>query len=219
MKLIVKFGKLGRLRFISHLDLQRFMHMALRRSGLPVAYSQGFNPHPLMSFASALAMGVSSECEMMEIRMAEEITAEGGLSAMRAALPPEMPVYAARLVEDNHPALMATLQYAEYDIRLIGGERVLDEIDRYMAEAEVIALRKTKSGEKPADIRAMTRELSRTEDGMRAVLQLTETSTLKPDLLVRTLAQRAGVETPETRCHRTALYGERDGRLVDLFEM
>lgn len=218
MRLIVKFGKLGRLRFISHLDLQRFMQMALRRSGLPVAYSQGFNPHPVMSFASALAMGVSSECELLEMRMAEKITAEQGLEGMRAALPPEMPVYAARLVDDAHPALMSMLSYAEYDIRMPNGEKVLDEIERYMAETEVIAMRKTKSGEKPADIRAMTRTLERDGDGMHAILQLTEANTLKPDLLIRTLAERAGVETPEARCHRLALYAQKKERLVDLFK-
>ncbi len=56
MRIIYEFGKKGRLRFISHLDLQRFMMRALRRTDLPVAYSHGFNPHPQMSFASALAM-------------------------------------------------------------------------------------------------------------------------------------------------------------------
>ena len=59
MRIIYRFGKLGRLRYISHLDLQRFMMRALRRTDLPVSYSQGFNPHPQMSFASALALGMS----------------------------------------------------------------------------------------------------------------------------------------------------------------
>ncbi len=219
MRLVVKFGKLGRLRFISHLDLQRFMQMALRRTGLPVAYSQGFNPHPIMSFASALAMGTSSQAEMLEMRLAGEVSAEEGLLRMQAALPPEMPVYAARLVEDSHPALMATLRYAEYDIRLRDGQAVLDAVAEYMAEKEVIALRKTKSGEKPADIRAMTRALDVDGDGLHAILQLTETHTLKTDLLIRTLAQRAGAPEPQARCHRLNLFAEKDdGTLIDLFE-
>ena len=59
MRAMIRFGKQPRLRFISHLDLQRFFQRALNRTGLPVAYSQGFNPHPLMSFGSALALGLA----------------------------------------------------------------------------------------------------------------------------------------------------------------
>ena len=63
MRTLLRFGKNTRLRFVSHLDLQRFFQRALNRTGLPVAFSQGFNPHPLMSFASALAVGWTSEYE------------------------------------------------------------------------------------------------------------------------------------------------------------
>ena len=91
MRAIFEFGKKGRLRYISHLDLQRFMMRALRRTDLPVAYSQGFNPHPQMSFASALAMGWSSDVELMDIRLTTAVNADHALAQMSAALPPEMP--------------------------------------------------------------------------------------------------------------------------------
>ena len=58
MRTLLRFGKNSRLRFVSHLDLQRFFQRALNRTGLPIAFSQGFNPHAVMSFASALAVGV-----------------------------------------------------------------------------------------------------------------------------------------------------------------
>ena len=57
MRAMIRFGKQPRLRFISHLDLQRFFQRALNRTGLPIAWTQGFNPHPIMSFGSALALG------------------------------------------------------------------------------------------------------------------------------------------------------------------
>ena len=72
MRALICFGKRARLRFISHLDLQRFMQRALRRTDLPVAYSQGFNPHPQMAFASALAMGWVSEYEILDVKMARK---------------------------------------------------------------------------------------------------------------------------------------------------
>ena len=57
MRAMIRFGKQPRLRFISHLDLPRFFQRALNRTGLPIAWTQGFNPHPIMSFGSALALG------------------------------------------------------------------------------------------------------------------------------------------------------------------
>ncbi len=143
-------------------DLQRFMQTALRRTRLPVAYSQGFNPHPVMSFASALAVGWTSDCEILDVRLSEPVCESFAFSQMASALPPDMPLQRVRLVDDRHPAMMALLRMAEYRIALAGegAAATAAAIDGYMAEDSVIALRKTKSGEKPADIRAMTGALA-----------------------------------------------------------
>ncbi len=214
MRALIRFGKLARLRFISHLDLQRFMQRALRRTDLPVAYSQGFNPHPRMSFASALATGWVSECEILDIKMAQEVTEERVLEQMRKALPKDMPVYQVRLVDDRHPAMMAQMCMADYEIRIVGeaGDKILGQADKFMQEQSIMAMRKTKSGETLTDIRPMAISLttSKTEDGqalLLARLQLTEKATLKPDLLVSTLADMAGVTAPECSILRTALLG------------
>ena len=226
MRAIYRFGKARRLMCMSHLDLQRFMQMALRRTQLPVAYSQGFNPHPLLSFASALAMGWTSECELMDIKMDKPIDEAFAFEQMRAALPPDLPLHAVRLVDDRHPALMARLNMADYRVSIAGEgvDEVAAALPGYLAEREVIALRKTKSGEKPTDIRPMSVfvESHRTEIGhdfsMR--LMLTERATLKPDLLLRVLSERAGVEPPAARIHRTALLAaDAQGRPVAQFSL
>ncbi len=214
MRMIFEFGKTGRLRYISHLDLQRFMQRALRRTDLPVAYSQGFSPHPQMSFASALAMGWSSDVELLDVKLTEAVDEEHAREQLDRALPPEMPVYRARLVEDRFPALMARLIWADYKIELSGetAEAVIGAINGYMAEESVIAMRKTKSGEKPADIRKMTSDLHAEGTTIYARLKLTEQETVKPDLLLRTLAERAGVEEAQAKIHRTALLAEEKKR-------
>lgn len=162
MRALYQFAKLSRLKFVSHLDLQRFMQMALRRTQLPAAYSQGFNPHPVMAFASALAVGWTSGCEILDVRLSAPVSEEFAFTQMAAALPPDMPLKRVRLVEDTHPAMMAALRMAEYRIKLdgAGAEAAASAVGGYMAQTSVIALRKTKSGEKPADIRAMTCALS-----------------------------------------------------------
>lgn len=228
MKAIIQFGKTGRLRYISHLDLQRFMQRALRRTGLPAAYSQGFNPHALLSFASALGMGVSSEAELMEVRFAEEVPEETVLAAMRAALPPEMPVCRVRVVEDRFPSLMATVYCADYRICLSGAsaQKIAAVVPAYLSMDEVMAVRKTKSGEKTVNIRPSTLELRVEEsDGEQATLfarlTLTPEDTLKPDVLLGALARQAGVslEDCEARIHRTQLSGRtKKGTIVPLFD-
>lgn len=222
MRMLFEFGKTGRLRYISHLDLQRFMQRALRRTDLPVSYSQGFSPHPQMAFASALAMGWSSDVEILDVKLTEAVDEEHARQQLDRALPPEMPVYRARLVDDRFPAMMARLIWADYKIELSGetAGAVISAIEGYMAEESVIALRKTKSGEKPADIRKMTASLTADGFTVYARLMLTEQATVKPDLLLATLAERASVAPCEARIHRTALLAvEKDGFVVPLMDM
>lgn len=221
MRMIFEFGKNGRLRYISHLDLQRFMQRALRRTDLPVAYSQGFNPHPQMAFASALAMGWSSEAELLDVRLTEAVDEDHAREQLAHALSPEMPVYRARLVSDRFPALMAKLVWADYRIDLAGesADAVISAVDSYMKEENVIALRKTKSGEKPADIRKMTALLRVEGRTMYARLMLTEQATVKPDLLLATLAERAGVGPVEARIHRVGLFAYEKDVVVPLMDL
>lgn len=226
MRALFEFGKKPRLRFVSHLDLQRFMQMALRRTQLPVAYSQGFNPHPQMSFASALAMGWTSQAEILDVKLSHDVETEFAKSQMSAALPPDLPLGRVRLVEDGHPKLMARLSMADYAITLHGpeGAALAAQAPIFLARESVVALRKTKSGEKPTDIRTMciSLEPKQTEDGacLFARLMLTEQATLKPDLLLSVLGEWAGVEAEHARpqIHRTALLGlDGDENATDLF--
>ena len=212
MRMLVRFGKRPRLRFISHLDLQRFMQMALNRTGLPIQYSQGFNPHPLMSFGSALALGWTSDYEVLDVRLSAPMGRGRCEEAMRRALPEDLPVLEVKLVEDRRPAAMAQAVASDYHVTILDdGSRVLiDAIPGFLAAEQVYALKKTKSGEKEVDIRPMVLSLTPAEDGFDARLTLTEQASLKADLLARVLAERAGVECPELRVHRKALLG-RDG--------
>lgn len=209
MRALIRFGKQPRLRFISHLDLQRFFQRAVNRTGLPIAWSQGFNPHPVMSFGSALALGWTSEYEVLDIKLSAPMGRKRTEDAIRAALPEDLPVLEVRMVDDRHPAPMALVRMSDYSVRLTGadGAKVIELIPAFLAREEVLAMKKTKSGEKQVDIRPMVVALEPVEDGFRARLMLTEQSTLKPDLLVRVLAEQAGVEPPEAAIHRTLLLG------------
>lgn len=222
MRAMIRFGKQPRLRFISHLDLQRFFQRALNRTGLPIAWTQGFNPHPILSFGSALALGWTSEYEILDVKLSAPMGRKRTEDAMRAALPVDLPVLEVRMVDDRHPAPMAMVRASDYEIALSGetAAATLDAAEEFLRRESVMAMRKTKSGEREVDIRPMALLLKREGDALSARLMLTEKDTLKPDLLVRTLAEIAGAEVPEMRIHRKCLLGEDEsGALKPLMEL
>lgn len=222
MRAMIRFGKQPRLRFISHLDLQRFFQRALNRTGLPIAWTQGFNPHPILSFGSALALGWTSEYEILDVKLSAPMGRRRTEDAMRAALPVDLPVLEVRMVDDRHPAPMAMVRASDYEITLSGetAAATLDAAEEFLRRESVMAVRKTKSGEREVDIRPMALLLEREGDVLSARLMLTEKDTLKPDLLVRALAEIAGAEVPEMRIHRRYLLGEDEsGALKPLMEL
>ena len=222
MRALIRFGKQPRLRFISHLDLQRFFQRAVNRTGLPIAYSQGFNPHPVMSFGSALALGWTSEYEVIDIKLSAPMGRKRTEDAVRAALPEDLPVLEVRMVDDRHAAPMAQVKASDYRVTLKGEDAraVIDQIPAFLSRETVSAVKKTKSGEKEINARPLVLALEPLEDGFNARLKLTEQESMKPDLLIALLAGMAGVEPPEARIHRVALLGEdADGQLVPLMEL
>ena len=158
MRMLAVFEKGERIRHIGHLDIQRSVQRGLRRSGLPVAYSQGFNPHILITFASALSTGACGKREIMDVTMAEEVSAEEFLSRINKAMPPEMQVSEARPVDQHHPSLMSELQAAEYDLMIRDeqkGERLSEAVPALLARETVPAMRKTKTKLSECDIRPL----------------------------------------------------------------
>ena len=222
MRAMIRFAKRPRLRFISHLDLQRFFQRAVNRTGLPIAYSQGFNPHPVMSFGSALALGWTSDYEVIDIKLSAPMGRKRTEDAIRAALPEDLAVLEVRMVDDRHPAPMALVKMADYRVTLEGegADAVLAQIPAFLAREAVSAVKKTKSGEKEINARALVVNMTPFEGGFDARLMLTERESIKPDMVVALLVDMAGVETPEAHIHRLTLLGEDgDGNLRPLMEL
>lgn len=208
------FEKSARLRHIGHLDIMRSVQRALRRSGLPVAYSQGFNPHILITFASALSTGAIGKREIMDVTMAEEVTPEAFLAAMNAAMPPDMQLSFAKAMDQQHPALMAMVRAARYDLQLMDQstwQKLADAIPAFLQQESIPAMRKTKSGVKECDIRPLIHDLSAADGHICATLTLTESMSCKPDMLLTALCGFAGCDVPRMIVTREGLLGEDEG--------
>jgi len=227
MRMLMQFQKGDIVRHLGLLDLQRTMQRALRRSGLPIAYSKGFNPHMVMSFASALSSGIPGDAELLDVSLCGDVTEENCLEAMNRVLPPALKASRIRLVDDRFPKVTAAMQQAQYRITLRGGEtkKMIDAIPGFLNEEEIMALRKTKKSETMVNIRPMIHvlEAEYNDDTETAVViarvSFVEAATLKPDLLMNSLAQYAGVEVPKCDIRRTHLLGLVNGQPVPLIDM
>ena len=117
MRMMVVFEKGESLRYIGHLDLMRAMQRALRRSGLPIRYSNGFNPHIRLSFAAPLSVGIVGLRELMEVPLEDGVREEDFKAGMNAVLPASLRVRQCRALEDGFPALMSLVAGSRYLIR------------------------------------------------------------------------------------------------------
>lgn len=225
--MLMQFKKGDIVRHLGLLDLQRTMQRALRRSGLPVAYSKGFNPHMVMSFASALSSGIPGDAELLDVSLCGETTEEECLAAMNRVLPPALQASRVRLVDDRFPKVSASLRTAQYSIKLRGGDarKIAQGVPAFLAEEEVMALRKTKKNEIMVNIRPMIHELTAVHDeatdttAMSARVSFIEQATLKPDVLLSALCAHAQAELPRCEIRRTQLLGEVDGQPIALIDM
>ena len=155
--MLMQFQKGDIVRHLGLLDLQRTMQRALRRSGLPIAYSNGFNPHIVMSFASALSSGIPGDAELLDVSLHSKTTEEACMEAMNRVLPPALHVSRILLVDDRFQKVSAALRQAEYRITLRGEDalKIANKIPDFLAQNEIMALRKTKRAETMVNIRPM----------------------------------------------------------------
>lgn len=217
MRMIAEFEKMGRMSWFSHLDLQNTMQRALRRAQLPVAYSQGFNPHVLTSFATALSVGCQSRGEVMEVEMAGEISPEEFAEKLNACLPDGLKVRRCAPVPDSAPALMAKVAEAGYDITAPNTD-LTQAVEAFLKAEEVMVEKRSKTKTRLVNIRPMVHEITCAFDGkdsrLSMVLEQTNANALKVELVMQALAPEQ-----EFRFVRTALYAAgTDGAREELFE-
>jgi radical SAM-linked protein len=117
-RLRVRFKRRQELKFISHLDLIRLWQRALQRAGISLAYSEGFSPHPQISLAAPLAVGVTSEAELMDIYLSKPVSPHFFTAALSQQLPPGIEILQAYQTPLNQPSLQSQVRYAEYKVEV-----------------------------------------------------------------------------------------------------
>ena len=114
MRYRVKFQKYGVMKFVGHLDIMRYFQKAFRRAALPIRYSEGFNPHQIMSFAAPLGVGITSDGEYMDVDMKEEVLSEDTLQKLDSVMVDGMKILEFRALNDSAKKAMTAVRAASY---------------------------------------------------------------------------------------------------------
>jgi radical SAM-linked protein len=201
----ITFSKLDSMRFIGHLDLAKTWERVLRRARVPLVYSQGFNPQPKMQLASALSLGISSECELLDIWVNQEISLDEFCEQLNAVSPAGLHALQAVHVPLKGPALQTVLNSAEYHISTveIDAATLRQRISDLLATEQIERVRRGKT----YDLRPLLLDMEPREGSAFWVhLSLGQRGTGRPDEVLAAL----GLNFSQARCHRTALHLVKD---------
>ena len=189
MRLWLKFSRADSLAFISHLDTHKAYYRMFKRAELPLAYSQGFNPHPVMSLAAPLPLGFSSEADYLDLVLAENTPVEEITRRLLTVSGHEnLTLQGVRVITTKTPALAALIAWAEYDITLHPGFNVAQAIEAFERASEIPFVKETKRGTRDANAKTLVQSLVPTEHGLRAILSLAEPVVFRPEELIKVLS-------------------------------
>ena len=212
-------------RYISHLDYASLMQRAIRRAHLPAAYSEGFNPHMKISFASALSVGITSSCEYMDLELKKDMCQPEVFDRLRAALPPGVELLQVRQVNNRAKALMSIVDEASYEITVpcsCTADDVQKAIESFNSAREILFVRETPKKKKEIELKQyLPKPVKFTYDDKEIKLTvniaITPAGTAKPGEVLSALNQQFAlpIDTLEAKICRTGLY--REGKnLIDL---
>ncbi|MBQ9832699.1 MAG: DUF2344 domain-containing protein [Clostridia bacterium] len=198
MRIIARFEKSEEARFVSHLDIQRAFQRAMQRAGFPMAYSQGFNPHQLVSFATALAVGYTSSSEWVDVKFSQSITTDEFVKGMNSVLPQGFAVAEAKEVADNAKSLTAIMRASEYEITFSKLDK--NAVDELMS-SDITVMKRTKGGMKEVNIRPDVFAYSVIENKLLLTGRLDAAGSLNIELLLCALKEKMPGEWT-ARVHR-----------------
>lgn len=140
----LRFSKTGRLKYISHLDINRAMSRALKRAGIPLWYTEGFNPHPYMSFSLPLSLGVESLCESVDLRITGEITNKEIKDRLNSVLPEDLKII--DVYDDFRDNSEIVYSDYVYKFEFADNDEALQRLKKVLESDEILAEKKAKQG-------------------------------------------------------------------------
>lgn len=190
MKVRIKFSKSGALKYIGHLDVMRYFQKMMRRANIPIAYSEGFSPHQIMSFAMPLGIGDESIAEYVDIELTDKINSVDAINMLNAVNVPEIRILSFREIPDGKAYnAMSSITAAAYEIKLRDDINhsfdVFSEFNKLLNQAEIIVTKQTKKSETTLDIKPFIYEYSTNGDVINLIVSCGSVMNIKPELVIK----------------------------------
>ena len=210
----VFYKKFGSMKFISHLDMNRFMIRMVRVSKIPVWYSEGFNPHPYITFALPLSLGFDSSYEVMDIRLDDDTYSnEEVFNSLSSVMPPDIKIF-----KVSNPVMKAgEIASAEFVI-------TFDEIDKNLtekfndflaADKEILVEKKSKKGKlNTIDISHMIYSYKLQDNELKLNLAAGGSDNLNPKLLLEAFSKEYNLTLPNYSIKRIMIYTKENKQFV-----
>lgn len=205
-RLRITFSKTAAMKFSGHLDLHKTWERTLRRARLPLAYSEGFNPHPKIQLAAALPLGFTSDCEIVDIWLETPQPLAEARAALERAVPPGITLIEVAEALEGGPALQTQVIAAEYRVLVstdLSSEAMDERIAALLAAPEIKRVRRNKE----YDLRPLIESLARVESdalGHALLMRLAarEGATGRPEEVIEAL----GAEAAKAKFHRQKIF-------------
>lgn len=196
MKLRVKFKKYGPVRFIGHLDVMRFFQKTIRRAGLDVAYTGGFSPHQVMTFAAPLGVGLESNGEYMDIEVHSLTSCRDAVERLNAASVHGIEITAVRVLPDNAGNAMASVAAASYTVRFREGRAPMTDIaaalPEFLGKESILITKETKKGSRQLDLKPGIYELTWDGSAFHMLVDASSAGNIKPVQIIEALLSDYG---------------------------
>lgn len=223
MKVRIKFSKEGPVRFIGHLDIMRYFQKAIRRAGIDIAYSTGFSPHQIMSFASPLSVGHESCGEYFDVELNSITDTEDIKMRLNQTMAEGIQILQVAVLDETEGNAMASVAAADYLISFRDRVSLPDDwkekLTAFYEKDKIPVIKKTKKGEREIDLKETIYQLEIREDQVYMLLDAGSGSNMKPGFVLETFCTAENISLPEYpfRVRRLETYKRTgEGRLVPL---
>lgn len=213
MKARIKFRKYGVMKFIGHLDVMRYFQKVMRRGEIPIAFTGGYSPHMIMSFAQPLGVGVTSDGEYFDIELTEPITSKQALVQMNEVMAEGIEAVSfVEIPEDKKQSGMTITAAADYRVTLPESAKSAETIRRipviwkekaknFLLQEKITVLKATKRSEKEVDIKPMIYDMQVGEKAICLFLAAGSENNLKPDLVMNAFLDFMGEDKDKNPMH------------------
>ena len=217
MKARIKFRKNGVVKFIGHLDIMRYFQKAIRRAEIPIAFTSGYSPHMIMSFANPLGVGLTSDGEYFDIELTESIASKEAVRRLNEQMVDGMEIVSfVQIPDDKKSKGMSIVAGADYLSSVKNGslpEDLAEKLEAFYAQNEICVVKKTKKSEKEVDIRPMIYKLECRDGKIYMRVAAGSVQNLKPELVTEAFVRYLGMDAEEVTFthHRLETFAESEG--------